>query len=83
MYRIARAHDGGVTVRVGEGVTQYQFGALHSMGKDIVEYRLCPNVVKRGSLDLRIRAAVGDATTNDNARAGFGGSGDQVMVLWG
>ena len=42
MRRVAGADDSGGTVRVSEGVSQDQFGAIHAIGKDFIDFRLRP-----------------------------------------
>ena len=71
MGGIARADDGGVAVGMAERVTQDQLGALHAIGKDFIEPRAGPYVVKRRSLDLGVGAAMGDAAADDDARSGL------------
>ena len=81
MLVVARADDRRVAVRVRERVSKDQFGPRHSTGKKIVKSRLRPDVVERGSLDLGIGAAVGDAAPDDDARPAFCGSRDPIVML--
>lgn len=80
---MARAHDGRVTVRVGERVAEDQLGTVHAGGQDVIEFRSRPAVVQRRSLDLGIGAALSDAAPDDDARPRSCGFRNPIVMFGG
>ena len=81
MLWIAGADDGGVARRVRECITQNHLSGCHVIREELIEPGTGPDFIEEGPLDLRLGAALGNATTQDDTRTGGSGVVDQGVVF--